>query len=541
MKQSRRIISILLAVCFIMCGMINVHAEGETQDSAVWDGSRDITWYNANPDSEVFYIETAEELAGLAKLVNEGTEDFKGKTIILESDVILCEGDAEDWTDYATDETKIPSEDSAWTPIGYKAVNHIDATGAIISGGAPVSFKGVFDGNGHTVSGVFYNRGQAQQSVGIGLFGFVDGATIKNLSVENSYYKACSAIGGIVGWAIGDVTVSNCYSDAIISIYGRKSYENAHMGYGGIVGRADGAAVTVDNCWFGGKTYHTPDASKNLYANSVGGIVGLLNATEVDIDNCLVTGFVEGNTSVGGVVGACKSGSVDINDTLMLGTVIAEKASGAYGAEFVGLVTGTASVSMYNNYGKAGFKATVGSAQSENVWATDNESTITGWTQDESTHRLSDFELVALVGNELATGDWVNVSEYAYPVPAYFAPAQFMAAQLVDTEGEYYKARFIGTIGDTTGYDSVGYEVIIWDGVSSEAKKFDLEDATVYTSILANADLEEVSVEGKSLIALTIDNIPEACCKYQIRTFVAKDGVRIYGKTVTLDRPDNWK
>ena len=50
-----------------------------------------------------------------------------------------------------------------------------------------------------------------------------------------------------------------------------------------------------------------------------------------------------------------------------------------------------------------------------------------------------------------------------------------------------------------------------------------------------------MSVEGKSLIALTIDNIPEACCKYQIRTFVAKDGVRIYGKTVTLDRPDNWK
>ena len=54
---------------------------------AIWDGSADISWYK--PDAQKFTLMTAEELAGVAKLVNEGTSDFKGKTIALGADIFL--------------------------------------------------------------------------------------------------------------------------------------------------------------------------------------------------------------------------------------------------------------------------------------------------------------------------------------------------------------------------------------------------------------------------------------------------------------------
>lgn len=50
----------------------------------VWDGTSDISWYSA--DQSVFEISTAEQLAGLAELVNQGN-DFDGKKILLLNDI----------------------------------------------------------------------------------------------------------------------------------------------------------------------------------------------------------------------------------------------------------------------------------------------------------------------------------------------------------------------------------------------------------------------------------------------------------------------
>ena len=51
--------------------------------AANWIESADIGWYEANSADATFTINTAEELAGLAKLVNDGTEQFEGKTVKL--------------------------------------------------------------------------------------------------------------------------------------------------------------------------------------------------------------------------------------------------------------------------------------------------------------------------------------------------------------------------------------------------------------------------------------------------------------------------
>lgn len=86
--------------------------------SAPWNGNADQTWYNAT-DTE-FSLGTAEQLAGLAEIVNAGTDNFEGKTITLSDDINLN------------------GTEHLWTPIGatmqYPFAGHIHGNGRTISG-----------------------------------------------------------------------------------------------------------------------------------------------------------------------------------------------------------------------------------------------------------------------------------------------------------------------------------------------------------------------------------------------------------------------
>ena len=60
----------------------------ETQDSETWGDKADTSWYVHETESE-YHITTAEQLAGLAKLINDDMANFKDKTIYLENDLDL--------------------------------------------------------------------------------------------------------------------------------------------------------------------------------------------------------------------------------------------------------------------------------------------------------------------------------------------------------------------------------------------------------------------------------------------------------------------
>ena len=572
MKLSKKIISILLALCFVTGGMIPVTADGETSETNVWDGTKDTDWYTADSDATVFRIDTAEELAGLAAIVNgeidDVSETFSGKTIILDADITLYSGNAEDWkTKKPTDISK--STEYGWTPIGYTDEQHYTSSASpkTITYTVANSFQGAFDGNGHTVSGIYYSRDGFTKSdgvsttnvAGIGLFGFANGATIKRLRVENSYLNGNLAIGGIVGWAT-NTAISDCYSDAKIKV--SNLHEGDLGGYGGILGfgvGGTGVGVTVSGCWFDGEIYRDSNTySKNTGAGS-SGIIGTISNVDNAIDSCLVTGSISGTTQVGGVVGKCNAISgkttVTINNTLMLGFVSALRNNDAtYAGEFIGIVMSNGTASMMNVYGKSDFKITLNSDNANNntvtgkgtyVWSTNGTGKITDWAQNATNHRKTEAELKALVGAEggLAVGEWAVVEGKNYPIPAYFAPAQFLGVQFADVDGDTYNVRFVGTIDTIEGYSKVGFEILLWDGTSPEALKYDLEDATVYTTILAGTSSgidEKISVDGKYLIALTIMGALEEYDEYQIRTFVSDGTNKIYGKTVTMTRPDTW-
>ena len=306
--MKKKLLSLLLALCLVMALVpMTAFAEGTSVDN--WDGSADTSWYTSAPDASEYHISTAEQLAGLAQLVNTdpGTTNFAGKTFYLENDLDLSGHE--------------------WISIG-----------TVLGGDYPeYSFCGVFDGQGHVISNLYSHESYiegADESHNLlrnALFGSVYNGEVKNLGVANaeiwidpkddsaagkgilvdwmgkskitncwtsgSIYSGTKIeknIGGIVGVTMQGCTISGCYSTATLT----GNFTNSEGYYtdpdpanwpfdtiGGIVGARFDSNLTVTDCWFDGKIV------VNSLRATVGGIVGytddLLGSGTVN--NCMVT------------------------------------------------------------------------------------------------------------------------------------------------------------------------------------------------------------------------------------------------------------
>lgn len=206
-----------------------------------------------------YYINTAQDMWDFAALVNNG-DTFKGVTVCLTADIDLgCD------------------ENNQWIPIGDYSSNSANI------------FKGIFDGNNHTISGIYIEKTNDYQ----GLFGVNHEGIIKNVSINNSNINAINSVGGIAGYNYKG-TIYNCRYDGAI-ICGIVSGSSAHGGgtTGGIVGY--NYKGTVEKCY----NNATIDNTK-AGGNQIGGIVGICKGGTV-ID-CYNTGKMYG-TTFGGIVG----------------------------------------------------------------------------------------------------------------------------------------------------------------------------------------------------------------------------------------------
>ena len=197
--------------------------------AAAWTGAVDYSWYDA--DATKLYIGSAEQLAGLAAIVNGTAEvstydlrnttvihdDFKNQTIYLTADIDL--------------------NGLAWTPIGRIGTGSTDFTYA---------FKGTFDGQNHTVSNLDVNaHGWA------GVFGIAHSAEINNLKVDGVSIVANRMAGAVVGQLYG--SIYNCHvANAQIMVTPNAvgdTYDNGDK-VGGIVGWLgdNGNNRTLTNC-----------------------------------------------------------------------------------------------------------------------------------------------------------------------------------------------------------------------------------------------------------------------------------------------------
>jgi hypothetical protein len=245
-------------LCFTLICFVSFTAPAQT-------GIPNTDWYTANPSANVFTIYTADELAGLAQIVN-GTWggspecfNFRDKTINLANNI--------DLSDYGAGY----NNGIGWTPIG---ITNLYNRG---------SFSGTFDGNGNIITGLYIDR----DTVYSGLFGYIMGdesiVAVKNLGIENANITSTAdKVGAVIGH-ISSGSVINCYSTG--SVAGK-------INVGGVVGFINGG--TIANC------YST--ASVDGY-NNVGGVQGHVNGSKGSVRNCYSTGSVNGNDCVGGVAG----------------------------------------------------------------------------------------------------------------------------------------------------------------------------------------------------------------------------------------------
>ena len=215
--------------------------------------------------NDPYQIATAEELWDFAELVNN-----KGETTanaILTDDIVLNEKVEVDENGTVTNKEDL----SEWTPIG----------------SISKKYSGTFNGDGHTISGLYIDSSDNDYQ---GLFGYLstDGGnigTVKDLSVSGSV-SGGNTVGGVLGQNSG--TVENCYNTGSVTSSGSP--------VGGVVGYNDiGGSVT--NCYNTGTVTGTDD-----YVGGVGGVVGW-NISSGNVTNCYNTGAVSGGEYVGGVVG----------------------------------------------------------------------------------------------------------------------------------------------------------------------------------------------------------------------------------------------
>ena len=226
-------------ITFITKEFSNFSVTYSTAD--VWDGTADTSWYNEN-DTE-FFLDTAEQLAGLAELVT-GDTTFAGVTITLTKDMDL----------YCEDTT--PSADG--DPLTFRPIGDHSKNG---------TFEGTFDGNGKTISNLYQNGWDLWGAYGsYGLFGNLNNATVKNLTIEGAEsYIEGGDVGGITGSATGNCVFENItIADSDFGTY--------NNGNGGIIGWSGAGNYTFKNI-----TIAEDVVLAGLWGSfdsSIGGVVG---------------------------------------------------------------------------------------------------------------------------------------------------------------------------------------------------------------------------------------------------------------------------
>ncbi|MBR5433383.1 MAG: InlB B-repeat-containing protein [Bacteroidales bacterium] len=250
--------------------------------------------YGLTSEYDGYYvIATAQDLEEFRDMVNSGQTSINA---VLTADIVLNEyvldenGDLRgDFSIAVTDKWSIPISD--YTISTY--------------------YSGTFDGNLHTISGLFVSG-----LYYIGLFGCLDGATVKNLTIEDSFFHGQSFVGGICGDIPNNVAtyIQNCSVNA---------YVNSDLeSVGGIYGGGSNSRTsTISNCINKGKICGAGNYVGGICSRWTGTIIDCKNSGYItgtgeytggivgdkqnngDVENCCNTGDVEGVLYVGGIAG----------------------------------------------------------------------------------------------------------------------------------------------------------------------------------------------------------------------------------------------
>ncbi|MET4716734.1 filamentous hemagglutinin family protein [Bradyrhizobium japonicum] len=320
-------------------------------------------------------------------------------------------------------------------------------------------FSGIFDGLGHHISNLTINR---PSSDNIGLFGYIDGGTIRNVGLEGGSVTGNNAVGGLVGssglWVYGGTssvaynTISNVYNtgnvtgsgamvgglvgDAYITTISNSYATGTVAGYGaagGLGGRV--VASSISNSYATGNVSAVWDGAGGLIGYNIGTWVGPGPADYAigTVSHSHATGTVTGGVNVGGLLGYSNIGLV--TDSYATGNVSGTGSNGGTGTSAGGLV-GFASYSQversYATGNVSGVDAVGGLVGGDWYGGTVSQSYATGNVSgtrsvgglvghsNEAVSVLDSYATGAVSGNS-EVGGLVGVNQESHVGRSYFA------------------------------------------------------------------------------------------------------------------------
>ncbi|MBQ9357318.1 MAG: hypothetical protein IJT98_08540 [Prevotella sp.] len=248
-----------------------------------WDGTVASSYAGGDGSKDnPFLISNAAELAKLAADMVAEPDFSLGRYFRLTQDVVFNEG---------------VCQTATATLEGGKAFRATPVIGAFASETDYVAFRGVFDGDGHVVRGIYHTFAQDITNY-LALFRVVEDGEIRNLGIEDSYVYAGAYLSNLVGRATNS-RIINCYvKDSRLKGWGSNS--------GPLCAQALGT-TKIQNCY---------SLAVDIYGkNDMGAIVGRIgngDVNEVIVENCYTTSTITLNnrTNRGGVTATNSEGSI---------------------------------------------------------------------------------------------------------------------------------------------------------------------------------------------------------------------------------------
>lgn len=268
-------------------------------------------------------------------------DDFKAIKTKMESTFPTEGGVSGEGTFFGS--TAVYYKQTADIDFGNEALPSIGIYNATLAEATP--FQGTYDGNNKKLE-KFTVSGDVDDSVG--LFAYVNNATLKNIKVVNAAVTGTNTTGILTGRCIGTTSIENCSLEGG-QVTGRNSV--------GFIAHITGS-TTVKGCSVSNLTVTTADSGSN--ANNQGGVVGFAGGTS-SIESCSTSGSIQftgtaSGVARGGIVGKFDStGEVKdcINDATISNTLV-NYTGGIAGQLTKGTITGCVNTGDVTGLGYVG-------------------------------------------------------------------------------------------------------------------------------------------------------------------------------------------
>jgi len=221
-----------------------------------------------------------------------------------------------DLSEYLEDES--PSQ--GWQPVGSSS---------------SAAFKGILDGNGKTISGLWISRSNNDY---VGFFGYTTKATVKNLTIVANTITGKDNVGGVSGYSDNSTFSNVSFSGKIQGAYNvggiiggsgdyltmREISANVEVSasgdyVGGLIGKNDASYnLTISGC----HVNNSKISGNNYVGGACGGNVGN-HSTSNSLSSCYIYADITGKELVGGICGYSKNynHTVNLNDCGFVGNV----------------------------------------------------------------------------------------------------------------------------------------------------------------------------------------------------------------------------